>query len=313
MAKNMENFVMKRLRRKIDAILVDWAVNQERMPLIIKGARQIGKTEAISNFAGQHYQNVITINFVLQKEYRSIFDDGYEVDTILRNISFLNPVLKIGTQLTEPILNHNKISMEDAKKRAIELMTLVGIPSPENRIEQYPFEFSGGMRQRIVIAIALANNPKLVIADEPTTALDVTIQAQVLELIDELKNKSNSAVIMISHDLGVVAKLCDKIAIMYGGKIVEFGTDKDIFYEPKHPYTEGLLGCIANPEDDDEEELHPIPGSPPDLLNPPKGCPFVDRCDKAMKVCKDYPPQEIRFSDTHTSSCWLYDERVVAK
>ena len=227
-------------------------------------------------------------------------------------MTFLNPVLKIGTQLTEPILNHNNISAEDAKKKAIELMKLVGIPSPEKRIQQYPFEFSGGMRQRIVIAIALANSPKLVIADEPTTALDVTIQAQVLELIDELKKNSNSAIIMISHDLGVVAKLCDKIAIMYGGKIVEFGTDKDIFYDPKHPYTVGLLGCIANPEDDNEKELHPIAGSPPDLLNPPKGCPFVDRCEKAMNVCKNYPPQKRDFSATHSSSCWLYDERAVA-
>ena len=255
-------------------------------------------------------------NFKNAKEYEDVMKEirGNTMGMIFQDpMTFLNPVLKIGTQLTEPILNHNRISMEDAKKRAIELMTLVGIPSPEKRIEQYPFEFSGGMRQRIVIAIALANNPKLVIADEPTTALDVTIQAQVLELIDELKNKSNSAVILISQDLGVVAKLCDKIAIMYGGKIVEFGTDKDIFYDPKHPYTEGLLGCIANPEDDDEEELHPIAGSPPDLLNPPKGCPFVDRCDKAMNVCKNYPPKEIRFSDTHVSSCWLYDERVVAK
>ncbi|MBQ1740324.1 MAG: ABC transporter ATP-binding protein, partial [Erysipelotrichaceae bacterium] len=207
-------------------------------------------------------------------------------------MTFLNPVLKVETQLIEPMLNHTNMSREEAKKRAIELMNLVGIPSPEKRITQYPFEFSGGMRQRIIIAIALANNPKLIIADEPTTALDVTIQAQVLELIEDLKNKSDSAIIMITHDLGVVAKLCDRIAIMYGGKIVEIGTDRDIFYDPKHPYTEGLLKCISNPEDDERKPLTPIPGSPPDLLNPPKGCPFVDRCPKAMKVCKNFMPEE---------------------
>ena len=226
-------------------------------------------------------------------------------------MTFLNPVLKIGTQLVEPIMNHNNCTRAEATARALELMNHVGIPSPEKRIEQYPFEFSGGMRQRIVIAIALANSPKLVIADEPTTALDVTIQAQVLELIDELKTNSNSAIIMITHDLGVVAKLCDRIAIMYGGKIVEIGTDKEIFYEPKHPYTTGLLGCIANPEDDEEKVLHPIPGSPPDLLNPPKGCPFVDRCEKAMLVCRDYEPAVTTFSETHQCSCWLLDERAV--
>ena len=191
-------------------------------------------------------------------------------------------------------------------------MKKVGIPSPEKRIEQYPFEFSGGMRQRIVIAIALANHPKLIIADEPTTALDVTIQAQVLELIDELKKSSNSAIIMISHDLGVVAKLCDRIAIMYGGKIVEIGTDKDIFYNPKHPYTQGLLNCIANPDDDDAP-LQPIAGSPPDLLNPPKGCPFVDRCPKAMKICKNELPEVTHFSDTHECACWLMKKEAVAK
>lgn len=225
-------------------------------------------------------------------------------------MTFLNPVLKIGTQLVEPLLNHTDMTKAQARERALELMRLVGIPEAEKRIEQYPFEFSGGMRQRIVIAIALANNPKLVIADEPTTALDVTIQAQVLELIDELKKNTNSAIIMITHDLGVVAKLCDRIAIMYGGEIVEIGTDKEIFYEPKHPYTMGLINCISNPEDDSKEDLKPIPGSPPDLLDPPKGCPFVERCEKAMRVCKDFPPEVTTFSKTHQCACWLTDERA---
>ena len=228
-------------------------------------------------------------------------------------MTFLNPVLKIETQLIEPLMNHTNMSKSQAHERALELMRLVGIPSPEKRIQQYPFEFSGGMRQRIVIAIALACNPKLIIADEPTTALDVTIQAQVLELIDHLREESDSAIIMITHDLGVVAKLCDRVAIMYGGKIVEIGTDKEIFYEPKHPYTLGLLSCIANPEVDDDVELTPIPGSPPDLLNPPKGCPFVDRCEKAMKICKQYMPEATEFSKTHQCACWLNHSKVVKK
>jgi len=226
-------------------------------------------------------------------------------------MTFLNPVLRIETQLVEPLLNHTNMTRAQAKERALELMRLVGIPSPEKRIRQYPFEFSGGMRQRIIIAIALTCNPKLIIADEPTTALDVTIQAQVLELIDSLRKETNTAVIMITHDLGVVAKLCDRVAIMYGGKMVEVGTDKEIFYDPRHPYTKGLLNCIARAaEDETEEDLKPIPGSPPDLLNPPKGCPFVDRCEKAMRVCKEFMPDTTSYTDSHRARCWLDDPRA---
>ena len=220
-------------------------------------------------------------------------------------MTFLNPVLKIGTQLIEPIMNHKKVSKKEAYDMAIKLMKQVGIPSAEKRINQYPFEFSGGMRQRIIIAIALACNPKLIIADEPTTALDVTIQAQVLELINSLKEESDSSIIMITHDLGVVAKLCDRVAIMYGGKIVEIGTDREIFYESKHPYTQGLLSCITNPEDDSDEDLQPIPGTPPDLLKPPVGCPFYARCQHAMKICKEQLPETTTFSPTHQCACWL--------
>ena len=254
--------------------------------------------------------------FATKKEYEEMMAGirGNTMAMIFQDpMTFLNPVLKIETQLVEPLMNHTNMTKEEARERALELMRLVGIPSPEKRITQYPFEFSGGMRQRIVIAIALACNPKLIIADEPTTALDVTIQAQVLELIEKLRNEADSSIIMITHDLGVVAKLCDRIAIMYGGKIVEIGTDKEIFYNPKHPYTHGLLSCIANPENDDEEELTPIPGSPPDLLNPPVGCPFVDRCTKAMKVCKLYPPEVTTFSDTHQCACWLNQKEAMNK
>ena len=218
-------------------------------------------------------------------------------------LSALNPIMKIGKQITEVIKNHQKVTDAEARARAIELMGQVGIPSPEKRLNQYPHEFSGGMRQRIIIAIALANNPKLIIADEPTTALDVTIQAQVLDLIRDMKEKMNSSVIMITHDLGVVASLCDRILIMYGGKIVESGSDREIFYDPKHPYTRGLLQCVHNPEK--KEKLKPIAGSPPDLLKPPAGCPFVDRCPEAMKVCKLYMPEVTTYSATHQCACWL--------
>ncbi len=255
-------------------------------------------------------------NYPSKKEYEKARREirGNTMSMIFQDpMTFLNPILTIETQLIEPLINHKNISKAEAKKVALELMEKVGIPSPEKRIKQYPFEFSGGMRQRIIIAIALACNPKLIIADEPTTALDVTIQAQVLELIDNLRHETGAAIIMITHDLGVVAKLCDRVAIMYGGKIVEIGTDHDIFYRAKHPYTQGLLNCIANPDEDNQKELQPIPGSPPDLLRPPQGCPFVDRCDKAMRICKMAMPDTTEFSETHQTRCWLYHEMAVKK
>lgn len=231
---------------------------------------------------------------------------GKEISLIFQDpLSALNPIMKIGKQITEALVLREHMTKEQAKKRAIELMEMVGIPRPEERFEQYPFQFSGGMRQRIIIAIALACDPKIIIADEPTTALDVTIQAQVLELISNLKEEIDSSIIMITHDLGVVASICDRIAIMYGGKIVEEGTTDEIFYEPKHPYTKGLLSCISNPEELERKELHPIPGSPPDLLNIENNCPFADRCEHAMKVCKMAMPQAEKFSETHFCSCWL--------
>ena len=238
------------------------------------------------------------------KEIGMIFQDP---------MTYLNPVLRIGTQMTMPLMHHFGMSKAEAKKKAIEMMTKVGIPSPERRFRQYPHEFSGGMRQRIIIAIALSCNPKLIIADEPTTALDVTIQAQVLELIKELTEASKASVIMITHDLGVVASLCNKIIIMYGGKIVEAGNEREIFYDPKHPYTKGLLNSINNPDDDDDTKLESIPGSPPDLLAPPAGCPFVDRCEHAMYVCRDKPPLTTQFSESHTCSCWLYQRKGEVK
>lgn len=220
-------------------------------------------------------------------------------------MTFLNPILKIGIQMTEGIRKHQNCSKKEAEAKAIELMRQVGIPSPEKRLDQYPFEFSGGMRRRIIIATALACDPKLIIADEPTTALDVTVQAQILELLKKLTKEKGTSVIMITHDLGVVASMCDRIAIMYAGQIVEEGTVDEIFYEPHHPYTKGLLNSINNSAKDNDEPLVPIPGTPPDLLKLPRGCAFMSRCPYTMKICEVQASPVTTYSETHCCRCWL--------
>jgi oligopeptide transport system ATP-binding protein len=251
-----------------------------------------------------------------RKEYEKLMRTvrGNEIGMIFQDpMTFLNPILKVGTQLTEGIRIHTKCSKKEARKQAIELLRQVGIPSPEKRLNQYPFEFSGGMRQRIIIAIALACNPKLIIADEPTTALDVTVQAQILELLQKLTKERGSSVIIITHDLGVVATMCDRIAIMYAGQIVEEGTVDEIFYHAKHPYTKGLLNSINNSEKDDDEPLVPIPGTPPDLTSLTGGCAFMNRCPNAMKVCAVQEGPVTRYNGTHFCRCWLenMDESLI--
>jgi oligopeptide transport system ATP-binding protein len=231
---------------------------------------------------------------------------GNEIGMIFQDpMTSLNPVFTIGEQLMEPLIKHKKISKADAFNKAVEMLELVGIPSPERRMKQYPHEFSGGMRQRAMIAMSLVCAPKLLIADEPTTALDVTIQAQILELMKDLKAKIGMSIILITHDLGVVADVCNRIYVMYGGTIVESGSSGDIFYEPKHPYTWGLLRSIPNPKVDTKVRLKPIEGTPPDLLKPPIGCPFAPRCEFTMKICLKERPEKFKVGQNHCSSCWL--------
>ncbi len=237
-------------------------------------------------------------------EFRKI--RGGEIGMIFQDpMTSLNPLYTVENQLTEPLKIHRNMTKAEARKTALELLKKVEIPDPESRLSQYPHEFSGGMRQRVMIAMAVACQPKLVIADEPTTALDVTIQAQVLELLSNLKKDTNTSIIMITHDLGVIASMCRRILVMYGGIVCEQGDVREIFYQPKHPYTWGLLNSIPRINHSKGEKLIPINGTPPDMLRPPKGCPFAPRCPYAMPVCQQYLAPETTLGETHRVSCHL--------
>lgn len=238
-----------------------------------------------------------------QREMRKI--RGNKISMIFQDpMTSLNPVYTVGNQIVETIKEHQKLNNRQAKEIAINMLKLAGIPSPEDRYNNYPHEMSGGMRQRVMIAMALSCKPDLLIADEPTTALDVTIQAQILDLMKELTSKVKSSIIFITHDLGVVADLCQRVIVMYGGLIMEIGTVRDIFYNPQHPYTKGLLKAVPSIDLDRREGLFTIAGSPPDLLNPPRGCPYGARCEDAMGICikKEPPPFEV--GEEHAVMCW---------
>lgn len=236
---------------------------------------------------------------------------GADIGMIFQDpMTSLNPTMTVGKQISEGLIKHQHLSKSDAMKRAIEMLELVGIPNPVERVKQYPHQFSGGMRQRVMIAIALACSPRLLIADEPTTALDVTIQAQILELMKGLQNKLETSIILITHDLGVVAEMAQRVIVMYAGKVVETGTVDEIFYNPKHPYTWGLLQSVPRLDLVHGQKLVPIQGTPPDLLNPPVGCPFAARCDYAMKVCQQGMPEYTTLSSEHRVACWLEDPRA---
>ncbi|MBB6446145.1 ABC transporter ATP-binding protein [Bacillus benzoevorans] len=239
-----------------------------------------------------------------EKQMESI--RGKEISMIFQDpMTSLNPTMKVGKQITEVLIKHQNFSKTAAKERAVELLMQVGISMPEKRINQYPHEFSGGMRQRVMIAIALAANPKLLIADEPTTALDVTIQAQILELLKVLQAKMNTSIIFITHDFGVVAKIADRVAVMYAGQIIETGTVDEIFYDPRHPYTWGLLASTPRLDIDEKADLAAIPGAPPDLINPPKGDVFAARNEYALAIDFEEEPPIYQLSETHFVRTWL--------
>lgn len=236
---------------------------------------------------------------------------GSQISMIFQDpMTSLNPTMKVGTQIREVLHQHTNLSRRESKERAIELMKLVGIPDPEVRISQYPHQFSGGMRQRAMIAIAMANRPEILIADEPTTALDVTIQSQIFRLIKELRVKFETAIILITHDLGVVAGTADRIAVMYAGKVMEEGATDQIYYNPRHPYTAGLLKAVPSLADTEEQKLRTIDGTPPFLLNIPPGCPFAERCDYTMRICKEKEPRYLQYEENTRVLCWLYHDQA---
>ncbi len=236
---------------------------------------------------------------------------GGECSMIFQDaLTSLNPTMKVGKQIAENIKAHRDLHGKELQEEVVNLLRMVGIPNPESRVNEYPHQFSGGMRQRAMIAIALACNPKLLIADEPTTALDVTIQAQILDLIKDLQNKLGTAVILITHDLGVVAGIAKRVFVMYAGKVVEKGTVRDIFYSPKHPYTAALLNAVPRLDLSNKQTLATIEGTPPNLLAPPKGCPFSSRCSYCMGICKKEMPPVTSFEGIHEAYCWLHDERA---
>mgnify|MGYP003371829106 FL=1 len=249
---------------------------------------------------------------LLHKEIKEMRKyQGNQISMIFQDpMTSLNPLFTIEEQVCNPLIRHKKLNKKDARKRAVEVLNQVGIPDPEKRLKQYPHELSGGMRQRVMIAIAISCAPKLLIADEPTTALDVTIQAQILELMQKMKEEYHMSLILITHDLGVIASICTRVVVMYGGLIMEEGSVRDIFYRTGHPYTLGLMESIPK---HDKQRLVPIYGTPPDLLAPPKGCPFAARCKYAMKLCKEHLPELTEIGEGHRSACWLHNPSVKAK
>jgi oligopeptide transport system ATP-binding protein len=247
-------------------------------------------------------ENLLTLSEQRMQKIR-----GSKIAMVFQDpMTSLDPTMRVGKQIAESLRKHLGLSGQRAKERAVELLTLVGIPNPKDRVRQYPHQFSGGMRQRVVIAIALSCEPQILIADEPSTALDVTIQAQILELLRELQEQLGMSVMLITHDLGVVAHTAHRVAVMYAGKVVETGTLREVFYNPQMPYTWGLLSSIPLPTADRSQELIPIPGSPPDMLNPPKGCPFTPRCPYSMRICAEEMPEYTTFSAEHKAACWLH-------
>ncbi|WDV45496.1 ABC transporter ATP-binding protein [Clostridiaceae bacterium M8S5] len=259
-----------------------------------------------TNIVGTNKKKTMCEEIVKMNKKRLKQLRGEDISMIFQDsMTSLNPTMKVGDQIAESLMMHTKYNKKECRKKAVELLKAVNIPNPEKRAKEYPHQFSGGMRQRAMIAIALACNPRILIADEPTTALDVTIQAQIMDLIKDLQKKSNMSVILVTHDLGVVANASDRIAVMYAGKIIERGTKRDIFYNPQHPYTWALLRSVPRLDIKNKASLYSLKGTPPDLLKPPKGCPFITRCEYCMPICREELPDITQISDSHLVRCWL--------
>ena len=312
--------VFKSRERKVHAVRgVDIEVNEGEIVGIV-GESGSGKSVAMKAVIGILADNALlsadvlslgdkNLNNLSEREYQKI--RGKDITMIFQDpMTALNPVIRVGNQLEEVIVRNSALSKKEAKEKALEMLERVGIPSPKESSKRYPHEFSGGMRQRVLIAMALSCNPKLLIADEPTTALDVTIQAQVLDLIKTMSKDAGTSAILITHDLGVVAETCDRVVIMYGGLVMETGSIEEIFYKPKHPYTMALLQAIPSIDMDEGERLKSIEGFPPSLIDPPKGCPFAERCEFRMDICGSKRPPLKTFSKTHTSMCFLNEEEL---
>jgi len=306
----------KGLVKAVDGI--DYSVREKEI-LSIVGESGCGKSvssRTVLGLIGQKKNEIVSgeVNFkgenLLEKSYSEMRKvRGNEISTVFQDpMTSLNPLHKVGKQIAEVLIIHENMSKKDAWARAVELLDNVGIPSAAQRAGQYPHQFSGGMRQRAIIAMALACKPDLLIADEPTTALDVTIQAQILDLLEEMREEMGTAIIMITHDLGVVAEVSDSVAVMYAGKLVEKAAVKSLFAEPKHPYTKGLLKSI--PKAGSREKLDPITGQPPDLHSLKAGCNFAERCDYAFARCRKESPEMEEVEAGHFVSCWLYEEEL---
>ena len=294
----------------------------EQETLAIVGESGSGKSISVKSIMGLLPKNgkIVEGSILLEGKDLAKYSErqmqsvrGSDISMIFQDpMTSLNPTMTIGKQIVEVLKEHRRdMTKAQMKERALELISLVGISNPEARFDQYPHQLSGGMRQRVVIAVALACDPRILIADEPTTALDVTIQAQILDLMRDLQKKIKTSIIIITHNLGVVANIADRVAVMYGGQLVETADVRDLFYETAHPYTKGLLASIPKASEKGSE-LTAIPGTPPDLMEPPKGCPFAARCTKTMEVCRQYPPEDILCGENHHVRCWLLDERAKA-
>lgn len=300
---------------------VSWDLHKKETIAIV-GESGCGKTVSIQTVMGLlqkpaariksghiFYKGQDVVNYT-QKQWRAI--QGNEMSMIFQDpLTYLNPTMRVGVQIAEAYREHKKVSRKEAAQRVLEMMKLVSLPSPEQNMERYPHQLSGGMRQRIMVAMALICDPKILFADEPTTALDVTIQAQIIDLMNSLKEKVDTSIVLITHDLGVVANMAQRIYVMYAGKIVEHGDADSIFYHPQHPYTWGLLGSVPRLDSQNKAALSSIPGTPPDLLSPPAGCPFAPRCPFAMNICNRAMPENTAFEQIgHYAACWLHDQRA---